>query len=809
MTDKNQKPVPAFLAGGGEMGALTRRFDWSSTSIGGFDQWPQSLCTIVGLLLHSRFPMFLWWGPELIQFYNDAYRPSLGNDGKHPLALGQKGADCWPEIWPVVKPLIDQVLGGGDATWHEDALIPIYRNGRLEDVYWTFSYSPVTNDDGEVNGVLVVCTETTEKVKNQRKIEETKDQFRFAIDASELATWEMNPLTLAFVSNERLKEWFGLDAVGQIELELALRSIAEKDRDRVLAAVKRALEYESGGVLEVEYSIINPKTNHQRTIKATGKALFNEDKEPYRFNGILHDITAEVSAREMRQKLLTLVDNSVDLMAILEPNGMNSYINKAGRDILGIDDDADVTKIPIAEFHTAEQLAFVEAEILPSVFEKGRWAGAFAIRNKKTAEIIPLYNNCHRIEDKYTGVPIGVGAVMRDLRPEIQARKVLAENEERLNIAIDTSELAMWEVDLVTDSVYYNNRYLEILGFDKDERPNHTQLLQHIHPEDLQKRNAAVQLAKETGLLDTELRIRHTDGTTRWLRAKGKVFYDDQHHPVKQLGTIMDVTEQKNMAQQLEEKVRERTIELQNANDELERKNKDLASFAYVSSHDLQEPLRKINTFISRIDADDIGKHPARQKEYLGKIKNAATRMQLLINDLLSFSRTSTAEKEFVRTDLNQLMDDVLKDLQETIQKTHTTVQVDNLETMDVIVFQFYQLFTNLLGNGIKFARKEESTRIHIHGEHMAGKQLPFPGAISQRMYYHISIADTGIGFEPQYSERIFEVFQRLHGKTEYEGTGIGLAICKKIVENHHGFISAEGKPGEGAVFHVYIPVSR
>lgn len=117
------------------MGRLTRQFDWTTTPLGPPEQWPQSLRTTVSILLNARFPMFLWWGPDLIQFYNDAYRPSLGDNGKHPKALGQKGAACWPEIWPTIKPLIDSVMAGGDATWHEDQLVPIYRNGRLEDVY--------------------------------------------------------------------------------------------------------------------------------------------------------------------------------------------------------------------------------------------------------------------------------------------------------------------------------------------------------------------------------------------------------------------------------------------------------------------------------------------------------------------------------------------------------------------------------------------------------------------------------------------------------------------------------------------------
>ena len=145
-----------FLEGGGEMGALTRAFDWSSVGLGPPDQWPQALKTTVGIILHSDFPMFLWWGNQMIQFYNDAYRPSLGENGKHPKALGQNGVECWPEIWGIICPLIEQVRTANKSFYLEDQLIPIFRNGKIEDVYWTFTYSSVIGDTGTIDGVLVI-----------------------------------------------------------------------------------------------------------------------------------------------------------------------------------------------------------------------------------------------------------------------------------------------------------------------------------------------------------------------------------------------------------------------------------------------------------------------------------------------------------------------------------------------------------------------------------------------------------------------------------------------------------------------------
>lgn len=159
----------------GEMARLCREFPWDTTSLGPVGKWPRSLCTIVNSLLNSRHPMFLWWGPDLIQIYNDAYRPSFAEGPRHPAALGARGREFWTEIWEVIGPQIDGVMTRGEATWHEDQFIPILRNGRLEDVYWTYSYSPVRDDAGRINGTLVICQETTASVLTRAEIERARD----------------------------------------------------------------------------------------------------------------------------------------------------------------------------------------------------------------------------------------------------------------------------------------------------------------------------------------------------------------------------------------------------------------------------------------------------------------------------------------------------------------------------------------------------------------------------------------------------------------------------------------------------------
>jgi PAS fold len=157
------------IIGVGEMAELIRGFDWGKNSLGPIETWSDTLVTTVNLLLASRHPMFLWWGADLIQFYNDGYRPSIRAD-KHPSALCQRGTECWPEIWSIIGPQIDAVMTHGHSTWNTNQLVPINRNGELEEVYWTYSYSPVRDKDGAVRGTLVVCSETTEHVLSERRL---------------------------------------------------------------------------------------------------------------------------------------------------------------------------------------------------------------------------------------------------------------------------------------------------------------------------------------------------------------------------------------------------------------------------------------------------------------------------------------------------------------------------------------------------------------------------------------------------------------------------------------------------------------
>ncbi len=234
--------------------------------------------------------------------------------------------------------------------------------------------------------------------------------------------------------------------------------------------------------------------------------------------------------------------------------------------------------------------------------------------------------------------------------------------------------------------------------------------------------------------------------------------------------------------------------------------NKELEAFAYVASHDLQEPLRKIQTFAKRIIDKENENLSEPGKDYLARMNAAANRMQALINDILTFSRINTGERKFEEIPLNRIVTDVLTELKEDIEEKSATIETGELCNAVIIPFQFRQLLHNLISNSLKFSDPAKPLRITIKSEILEGDKLEHAQLSPDKTYCHIQIKDNGIGFEPHFNERIFKLFQKLHGKDDYAGTGIGLAIVKRIVENHKGFITANGDLNKSATFNIYLP---
>ena len=295
------------------------------------------------------------------------------------------------------------------------------------------------------------------------------------------------------------------------------------------------------------------------------------------------------------------------------------------------------------------------------------------------------------------------------------------------------------------------------------------------------------------------------DGSLFWASVVITAVHNEDNEVIGYSKVTHDLTEKKKA----EDRIKANAQELEQKNKELERMNAELQSFAYVSSHDLQEPLRKIKTFSSRLLEKEEQNLSDSGKDFLNRITNAVTRMQTLIDDILAYSRTNTVERIFENTNLEEIINEVKEDFKEIIAEKEAVIEVEATCKIKVIPFQFKQLMTNLIGNSLKFAKPEIPPYIHIKSYIINHSNIDNLHLIPNQMYCHIIINDNGIGFEEAYKDRIFEVFQRLNGKSEYKGTGIGLAIVKKIVDNHNGIITASGVLNEGATFDIYIPVEH
>lgn len=354
-----------------------------------------------------------------------------------------------------------------------------------------------------------------------------------------------------------------------------------------------------------------------------------------------------------------------------------------------------------------------------------------------------------------------------------------------------------WLLNLENNQYSYSDNAFRLLGCEPQSfNPTIENLINFVHPDDKEILINANNALKEKELLPMiHYRIiRKDDATVRHFRTIAKIFVDSLGHK-NMIGTTQDITDDFN---------KQELIELRNK--ELEQNNKELTEFNHVASHDLQEPLRKIQTFISRISEKEQDNLSDSGKIYFDKIKQASGRMRILIDDLLQYSRTNRSEKVFSKTNLNLILEETLAELSESIEEYNATIHYGKLNKVKAIPFQIKQLFTNIIGNSLKYSKKDITPIISIDSKKVKACNEPLLKNESKKEYIKITFQDNGLGFNQEYSKQIFLLFNRLHSKNEFPGTGVGLAICKKIVENHKGYIFAEGKINEGAAFYIYLP---
>lgn len=415
------------------------------------------------------------------------------------------------------------------------------------------------------------------------------------------------------------------------------------------------------------------------------------------------------------------------------------------------------------------------------------------IRQTKDGRLLDISLTISPIRDSQ-GYIIGVSKIARNITEQKRIERTFAEERERSRMAIAATRMGTWEYVLSDSTFHCSDETLHVWGAPLSQATNVQFLMDCIHPEDRDRLVAeATKAARERRQrhFDAVFRvIRSVDREIRWVRVQGRIFLAQGQQPDAFIGTVLDITESHRAHQILEKTVAERTRELTELNHRLRESNQELEQFAYIASHDLQEPLRKIQVFSEMVEEKLEGVSPE-VTGYFERIRDAAARMSRLIRDVLAYSRVSAGSPELDRIDLNDVLRDVLVALEWPIAEKGARIEAIDLPPVRGIQPQVRQLFQNIISNALKFSR--EDPLIRITAEHVPG-------------FIRLRFADNGIGFEQEYAGKIFKIFQRLNRQEDYLGSGIGLAICKKIVDNHGGTITAAGEPNRGAIFTVTLP---
>ena len=367
---------------------------------------------------------------------------------------------------------------------------------------------------------------------------------------------------------------------------------------------------------------------------------------------------------------------------------------------------------------------------------------------------------------------------------------------ESYNSAEMTASFGHWMVNLESNAYTFSDNLFRLMGVEPNAfEPNIENSIKYIHPDDLEY-VTKVHIDSLVNHQSTSMIFRFLtpSGDIKYIMGVGS-FTKNGNGDLIKIGVNYDITSQYN-----------KTLELENNNKELKYINTELEAFNNIVSHDLQEPLRKIQMFISRLEGKESDLLTHQGKEYFSKIRVTANRMQTLLIDLVNYSRTIKGDKVFVKTDLNKVIEEILQDLSSNIEDKKAIITIGNLPAIKAIPFQVKQLFINLISNSLKYSKENIAPEISITSKKITEKEMHDYKIANKKDYYKIVISDNGIGFKQEYSDKIFLLFKRLETDPKYSGTGLGLAICSRIVDNHKGFIKVKAKLGVGAKFYIFIP---
>jgi PAS domain S-box-containing protein len=737
---------------------------------------------------------------------------------------------------------------------------------RLENLYkkldtdkpdsFTYDYTIVTNDGKVKKLESVLKIERDEQgaaIKvygNTRDITE-KDQLMFELiryrqmiqEKEEFlgqGSYEFDIKSKKSTVSEGLLKIYGYkgsaDAHNIDLLGLFNKHFSDEEREKVLSSFKNLIERGGEDVIQVTALV----DGREKNLEVYAKVYLDPDGAFHRIVGTTRDVT---TLKKLYNELLEFKDEIIEREILLKHGTWeldlqtNTVSMSDGLyDLIGIDKDLDPVKVSylLDNFLPQDEEERV-SKLLEEVISGGvAYADDIGIKSR-SGELIYLEFFARLVKNDQ-GIPERILGIARDTtrvqtyKQELKDQVLKADqmnqelSEAKQDLEQKLSELEMvnnelqlykqtmldkdeflnqgtWEWNVSENTFDYSRGMYRLFGYYSREEmkqweSNGNNVNLHMDEEEQKRSDEDWQkILSEADTYLREMEITTHDGVKRKLETFGKVFRDDEGNAYKVIGTTRDITQLKEYEQELEVKI-----------DELNRSNKDLEEFAYIASHDLHEPLRKLSTFGQRLTQSAMQEMSPQNMDYLGRMIKAAETMRNLIDNLLEFSRVTRGSATYIKQELGKIIEEVVFEQELRIEETGAKVVIEKMPQMELISPQIKQLFNNLLSNALKFVRADVQPQISFTCRSATHEEKNMYRLKQHREYFCISVIDNGIGFEKVYADRIFQIFQRLHGKAEYTGSGIGLAICRKIVENHKGVIFAESEPGKGSTFTVILP---
>lgn len=820
---------------GGEMGKLMRSIDWSKTPLGDVDTWPKSLKTKLRTMLGSKFGMFLFWGPEHVQFYNDAYRPSLGKDGgKHPKAMGQRGEDCWLEIWPAIYPQIKQVMTKGIATWHENHLLPIYRNGILEEVYWTYSYSPVFEDSGEVSGVHVVEVETTKQVIGERQ---TKLLSELAIAHTDVVTIKKACASLAKVLKSYSRDipfsaLYLLDTDREKAQVVSITGFKKNASPFPTFLSPSDKKYSSWHIWDVidsknfkvikNLSFLNPNWPENVNQAIVFPVILPNQKEPlgvfiaglnprklldddYRdflastvrqiasglSNAITHELeatrqleleTARARAESASKRLYNLFMQAPAHIAVLRgPDHVFELANPLYMQLVG--------QRPIVGKSIREALPELKGqgfyELLDTVYKTGKPFFGTELIAKLDRQGNGKFDDSYYFNFVYQptlDVNENVSGILihaTDVTEQVLARQRIQESEEKYRSLFETMDQGFCLIEML---------------FNKKNKPIDYRFLE-LNPI-FEKQTGLIKAVGKTAL---ELVPNLED---RWFEIYGKVALTGVSTHFTEGSEAMGRWFEVHAFRIGGQESRKVAILFTDIS-ERKKAEKQKEDFMGIISHELKTPVTSVKAYAQILEARFRKAEDTASAEMLGKMDRQLNKLTSLIIDLLDVTKIDAGELQFREEffDFNTLIEEIVEEMQPTTVRHKIISKLPVTRSVYGDRDRIGQVVTNFITNAIKYS--PNSDRIVI-------------STIVDSENITLRVKDYGVGIAKEDQLKIFERYYRAGGLNQntYPGLGLGLYISAEIIRRQNGKIWVESEKGkgllagkQGSAFYFSLPI--